>query len=182
MPDTKQEQVVQGRKVRWWLSEGGEEETQKRDAGGGDNKKQWWGKNSVTSFSVLPQASSVYARQEGTGVRGRRWQMMEGNVQGLGNNFSSASFPESPLESARPSGHSGAPYRGKAMQEVCPSGALMWGGGRQGPWLALQGGHWTKVDWAGAYPGNHGPEVLCEGEPERCFFKAAAKSVAESII
>lgn len=78
------------------------------------------------------------------------------------------------------------------MQGVSPSGALKGGGGRQGPSPGLQSGHWIisaslpaegiKVGGAGSYPVNHGPEVLFEGEPERCLFKAAGKNVPRSII
>lgn len=69
------------------------------------------------------------------------------------------------------------------MEGVSPAGALKGGGGRQGPSLGLQSGPWIisaslsaeriKVGGAGSYPVNHGPEVLFEGEPERCFIQGS---------
>lgn len=108
------------------------------------------------------------------------------------SNFSSASFPESLLEFASHSRQRRALERVEAMQDVSPSGALKGGRGRQGPSQGFQSGHWIisaslpaegiRVGGAGSYPVNHGPEVLFEGEPERCLFKTARKSVPGSII
>lgn len=57
-----------------------------------EQKKEWMEEQ---HFSVLPQASSVYVRQKGTGLRRRRWQILEGNIQGLWSNLTSTSFSES---------------------------------------------------------------------------------------
>ena len=56
---------------------------QKTDAGAWDTNSGGR-RDSTASFTALPRASSVYARQEGTVIRGRRWQIWEGNVLGWG--------------------------------------------------------------------------------------------------
>lgn len=142
-------------------------------------------------FNVLPQASSVYVRQKETGLRGRRRQILEGNIKGVWSNLTSASFSESLWSLQAPHGTSES-HRWWKPCRMCL---------HQEPWNEVEGGRdqasfsaqpldsQSKFaccrDQGGPsrfHPVNHGPEVLCKGELERYLFKAAKKSMPRNII